>query len=153
QVKSLADSGVHYAAAALADKDTLAGTLSGNPFDNQGAFQGVIVQPNDLPYRQGRFSLVAPPDPDLSGLGSSSSFRYGGEDEGGKITLNPLLAVASSGQLALTLLMKLPNMTEECAEAILDWIVPDDEPRANGAENDYSSALSKPYRCKNGPLD
>src|SRR5204863_189714 len=51
------------------------------------------------------------------------------------------------------ILMKLPNMTEEIADAIIDWIDADDNPRPNGAESATYSGMTPPYRCKNGPLD
>jgi DNA uptake protein ComE-like DNA-binding protein len=44
-------------------------------------------------------------------------------------------------------------MTEEIADAIIDWIDADDLPRTNGAEDDYYTGLQPPYHCKNGPLD
>jgi type II secretory pathway component PulK len=50
-------------------------------------------------------------------------------------------------------LMKLPGMTEEIADSILDWIDPDDEPREFGAESEYYSQLDPPYAPKNGPLE
>ena len=49
-------------------------------------------------------------------------------------------------------LMKLPGMTLEIADAILDWMDADDIPREFGAEVDYYSALSTPYLPRNGPL-
>src|SRR5262249_361224 len=58
------DSGVHFAAAALATRDTLASTLQNNPFNNPAVFQDVVVRSDDNPYLQGRFSLIALPDPD-----------------------------------------------------------------------------------------
>src|SRR5207247_1078297 len=51
------------------------------------------------------------------------------------------------------MLMTLPNMQDDIANSILDWMDPDDEPRSNGAENDYYQTLPNPYRAKNGPLD
>jgi hypothetical protein len=39
------------------------------------------------------------------------------------------------------------------ADAILDWLDPDDEPRELGAEVDYYSGLTPPYGAKNGPVD
>src|SRR5262245_59247373 len=90
-----------------------------------------------------------PDDPNASGQG----FRFGVIDESGKINLNALLQIDSSGRVAHDMLMAPANMTQEIADAILDWLDPDDEPRANGAENSYYQALSPPYRCKNGPLD
>src|SRR5947207_2464686 len=64
-----------------------------------------------------------------------------------------VLKLDSSGSVAQRLLMAIPNMTEDIANSILDWIDPDEDTRSNGAENDYYSTLSSPYRCKNGPLD
>jgi len=58
---------------------------------------------------------------------------------------------ASSG--ARGILMNLPGMTEEIADAILDWIDADDQPRQYGAESEYYSTLNPPYQPKNGPLD
>ena len=49
--------------------------------------------------------------------------------------------------------MALPNMTDDVANSILDWLDPDDTPRSDGAEDDYYSSLPNPYHCKNGPLD
>src|SRR5262245_56776113 len=52
QALVLADSGIHWAAAALSNPDTLANVLNGNPYDNSTAFQGVLVQDNDQPRRR-----------------------------------------------------------------------------------------------------
>ena len=50
-------------------------------------------------------------------------------------------------------LMKLPNMTEEIADAIIDWRDTDDTVSGLGAENAYYQALTPGYACKNGPFD
>ncbi len=50
------------------------------------------------------------------------------------------------------LLMGLPGMTEEIADAILDYMDEDDEPREFGAERDAYASLEPPYEPKNGPL-
>ena len=80
--------------------------------------------------------------------------RHGLEDESSRLNLNVLLIldkqVAGSGR---TLLMGLPGMTEDVADAILDWLDPDDEPRELGCEVEYYSGLSPPYAAKNGPVD
>jgi DNA uptake protein ComE-like DNA-binding protein len=52
-----------------------------------------------------------------------------------------------NGQAAL---MELPGMTLEIADAILDWLDADDEPRAYGCERSYYSGLNPPYAPKNG---
>lgn len=152
QARALADSGVHYTAALLSNPDSFTNTLNSNPYDNSQAFQGIIVHPSDSPRFQGRCSVVARLGPDDT-ASSSQSYRFGVTDEAGKINLNALMQLDSSGKIAHDMLMLLPNMTEDIANAILDWIDPDDEPRSNGAESSYYSSLTPAYRCKNGPLD
>jgi type II secretory pathway component PulK len=152
QARAAAASGVYYTAAMLADKDTFTGTLGGNPYDNSGTFQNITLGDDVNGRAPARFSVVAPLSPDEA-PSDASSFRYGVTDESGKINLNMLLQLDPSGTVAHDMLMKLPNMTEDVADAIIDWIDPDDEPRANGAESQYYSGLSPSYRCKNGPLD
>jgi type II secretory pathway component PulK len=152
QARSLARSGVNYAAALLSNPDALTNTLNGNPYDNPAAFRDIIVQASDQPRFQGRFSIAAP----LSGddpLSGSNAFRFGVMDESGKINLNTFMQLDSSGTVLQNILMNLPNMTEDVANSIIDWIDSDDEPRSNGAENDYYSAQSPPYQARNGPPD
>jgi DNA uptake protein ComE-like DNA-binding protein len=48
--------------------------------------------------------------------------------------------------------MALPGMTEPLADAILDWIDTDDNPRAQGAEALDYSRMGYPYGPRNGPL-
>jgi DNA uptake protein ComE-like DNA-binding protein len=151
EVKALADSGVHYAAALLGDPNTLSGTLNNNLFDNPSAFRDQVVGGGDAP---GRFSIVSPLEPDAAATGGGNQpYRFGFSDESGKINLNALLTLDSSGQVGHDLLMQLPNMTDDIANCILDWLDPDSDPRTNGAEDDYYSSLSPPVHCKNGPLD
>jgi hypothetical protein len=52
-----------------------------------------------------------------------------------------------------TLLMALPGMTEDVADAILDWMDEDEEARDYGAEfDDYYSTLQPAYEPRNGPI-
>ncbi len=51
------------------------------------------------------------------------------------------------------LLMGLPNMTEQIADSILDWIDEDDQPREFGAENEYYQQLANPYDAANKNLE
>jgi type II secretory pathway component PulK len=150
QARALAASGVQYAAAVLSNPNSFSTVLNSNPYDNPQAFHGVIVQPSDQPRFQGRFSIVSPLDPDQSTNGSQP-FRYGVVDESGKININALMQL--NPDMAHNMLLNLPNMTEGIANSILDWIDADDDPRPGGAENDYYSGLTPPYRCKNGPLN
>ncbi|HVA47155.1 MAG TPA: hypothetical protein VNH11_12375 [Pirellulales bacterium] len=48
-------------------------------------------------------------------------------------------------------LLYLPGMTIDIADAILDWLDPDDVPRTYGAERDYYSSYN--YAPKNGPFE
>jgi type II secretory pathway component PulK len=152
QARAAAASGVYYAAALVSDKDSYTGALGSNPYDNAGIFQGITLGVGETPRSQAQFSVIAPLSPDESPA-DASSFRYGVTDESAKINPNALMQVDPTGNVLHDALMKLPNMTEDVADAIVDWIDPDDEPRANGAENSYYMGLSPGYRCKNGPLD
>jgi type II secretory pathway component PulK len=154
QTRALADSGIHYVAALLSDPNAVTNTLNGNPYENPTIYQDVLVMPDpNGGQRNGRFSVVALRNPD-DPAATTSPYRFGVADEAGKINLNSLLALDNGqGNVALTMLMNLPNMTEDIANAILDWLDPDDTPRTNGAENDYYTSLDPPYQCKNGPLD
>jgi len=149
QARMNADSGVHYVAAKLASDG-----LGGNPWDNAGAFQNVAVGNPDARGKQGRFTILSLRSPEETSSGGGQAFVYGCQDEASKINLNGLLALdKGKGDIAMQILMALPNMTQDIAAAILDWMDPDDTPRPSGAENEYYSILATPYRCKNGPLD
>ncbi|HLJ93245.1 MAG TPA: type II secretion system protein GspK, partial [Gemmataceae bacterium] len=151
QARALAESGIDYAAAILSNPDTFANTLNSNPYSNP-LFQGITVQEGRNPRLQGRFSIVAPLGPDDT-PSDAQPYRFGVGDECGKINLNTLLKLDSSGQKAHDILLMLPNMTEDVANSILDWLDPDDDTRTNGAESDYYGGLNPGYRAKNGPLD
>jgi type II secretory pathway component PulK len=152
QARALADSGIHYAAALLSNPDTFTNTLNSNPYDNPVVFQSQAVN-GDFPRGQGRFTILAlqaPDDPSFQGQPT----RFGVTDEAGKINLNALLMLDPTGQVGHDMLMKLPNMTEDVANSILDWLDSSTtSPRTNGAKDEYYMSLDPPYRCKNGPLD
>ena len=149
QCRALADSGLEVAKHLLTlTADEL--QEAGGQYDNSQRLRGVLVVDDDNPRNRGRFSMIAPNVKD----GSLAGVRYGFEDESTRLNLNTLSladqAVENGGR---ALLLALPGMTEEIADAILDWLDEDDEPREFGAEADYYSGLSPPYAPKNGPLD
>src|SRR5262245_20192976 len=149
QARAFAASGVQYVAALLA----AGGEQASNPWDNPEQFQNIEVPTGGQNPRTGRFSVFSVRSPDDVAAGNTG-VRYGVTCEAGKINLNAILALdKNKGDAGKKLLMALPNMTEDIADAILDWLDPDDTPRVNGAENDYYTGLDPPYRCKNGPLD
>lgn len=125
-------------------------TNNGGWFDNPSWFSGMVVHESADPLETGQFSVIAPDWSDFS----NSVVRYGLENESAKLNVNSLLladkTVENGGR---QLLMGLPGMTEDIADAILDWLDADDEPREFGAENEYYTTLSPPYTTKNGPLE
>ena len=140
-------------AALVGNPDAMTNTLNGNPYDNPQVFQSVVVTDTGS-GRPGAFtilSLLSPDDPNAT----SQPYRFGVADEAGKINVNALLALDNGkGDVGYQILMDLPNMTEDVANSILDWLDPSsDTPRSDGAKDDYYSALNPPYHCKNGPID
>jgi hypothetical protein len=124
---------------------------AGGTFDNPDRFRGVPVVADDDPNARASFAVMAPNLDDMGNLGGT---RYGLEDESTRLNLNTLLiAEKTTPDAGRTFLMALPGMTEDVADAILDWLDADDEPRELGAEIDYYSAQSPPYAPKNGPLE
>lgn len=79
--------------------------------------------------------------PNLSGDGK---YDFGLTEEAGKINLN---------ESSLEILLKLPGMTSELANSIIDWRDENEEVSTGGAENEYYLLLSDPYQCKNKKLE
>jgi hypothetical protein len=150
QTRQFVDSGVEWTRLLLARGTAELRDLNGI-YDNPELFQGIVVKQSELPDEIGLFSIVAP-GMDDSGL--QSSFRFGLTDQSSRLNLN-ILTLADQFQEngGRLILMALPNMDEYTADAILDWIDEDDEPREFGAEFEYYSALDYPYAPKNGQPD
>lgn len=150
QSKFLVDSGADSIRVFLSqnDEDIVA---AGGVFDNPAAFQAVMVYQDESEGLIGHYTVISP---SLDDRGVPSGFRYGLTDESTRLNLNVVLLadnlLPNGGR---TLLMTLPGMTEDIADAILDWIDEDDEPRDYGAEFDYYASLDPPYAPKNGPLE
>jgi type II secretory pathway component PulK len=145
------DSGPYHFAAHVADPDAFEGVLNGNPFDNPGSFQSVMVSEGQSARSMGRFSLVRL-DYGEPATAGSLPLKYGATDETSKLNINALYALDTSGRVLHDALMKLENMTDDIAWSIVDWIDPDEEPNAGGAEAN-TTAREPPYQCKNAPLD
>jgi len=86
--------------------------------------------------------------------GGGATGTGGGTGTGGSTASSGASTTSASGSASepANPLLGLPNMTSELADAILDFIDEDDDPRSAGAESDYYQSLSPPYRAKNGPL-
>lgn len=141
----------------------------GGVYNNAQLFQAVVASTGIDGMTPSNFSVIAP---DLDEMGMYGGIRFGLQNESARLNINtlvileknsaalvPALAVAGEAaedvdttNIAVSLLLALPGMTEEIAEAILDWIDEDDEMRPYGAEIDYYSTLATPYSPSNGPL-
>jgi len=148
RVKGFAESGVHYTAALLSNPEHWENILSNNPFDNEDVFGAVpVMGGNGAPA--GYFSLIAPLNPDDGGSGGAH--RYGVTDETGKININALMKRDPSGDQLFEILKKLPNMNDDIAASIVDWV--DDNTDVYGSGQGAEDYSGSGYRAKNGPLD
>jgi len=112
--------------------------------DTQG-WQG----PNDLwATNPDRFYEIALGDGAFTVLHPSyaddGKLQWGLEDEASKININ---------YATKEILMKLPRMTEEIADSIIDWRDQDENPGPSGAESGYYAGLNPAYSCKNAPFE
>jgi hypothetical protein len=146
QARVAAASGVNYVAALLADPTTRADLLGGS-LNNPTLFQGIAVRTDSAkPRKDAFFSIVA-----FDTFGDSAGQRYGITDEGGKLNINALIKLDPTGEVLYNALMKLPDMTPEIADAIVDWVDADDNVRPSGAESaDYGD---RGYSVKSRPLN
>ena len=74
--------------------------------------------------------------PDAS---NDDTLAYGLTDEAGKVDLN----TADSA-----VLLRLPGMTQEMVDSIIDWRDADGAPTGTGGEDDYYLSLPEPYHCR-----
>jgi type II secretory pathway component PulK len=148
QARAYADSGIHFAMAALASPDTISSLLGNNPYNNAGVFRNHAVG-GDSP---GFFTLVAPQY--TSDGGATGQVQYGVIDESSKININAVMVADPTGKKLNTMLMLLPNMTSEIAASIVNWMLPASAtPISGGATSDYYNGLSPPYNAKGGPVE
>ena len=160
-----ADSGIEYVAAILDRRsDRFLLDINHNP----ELFQGVVMRPSERVRGQARFSVIAAVESDPT----FSSIRFGLVDESGKLNLDSLLpkqrkklraeaefdtdpivkseSERAAEDLPRMQLLKIPGMTHELADAILDWLDEDDVPRQYGAESEYYVSFNRSPR--NGPI-
>lgn len=141
----------------------------GGVFNNPQMFQAVTVTSGQEGLTPSNFSILAP---NMDADGSYAGVRFGLQDESARLNINALTVLeentaalsalasattdvgddATSASIAVSLLMTLPGMTEDIADAIMDWLDEDDETRALGAEAADYNILNPPYSPANGPL-
>lgn len=153
QARMLVDSGVDALRLFLM-KDRPTQTELGGHFDNPMYFQAQLVLDDPEPGLRGRFTVLAPLL-DEQGY-AAGGLRYGLENESARVNVNALVWLEKQPTMegaGRDLLMALPNMTEDIADAIMDYVDEDAEPREFGAEDEYYLSLDPPYAPKNAPLD
>jgi type II secretory pathway component PulK len=92
----------------------------------------------EVPLGDGAFTIFRPTYDD------TQTVLWGLDDEASKVNLNTA---------PKEILLKLPNMTEEIVDAIIDWRDADSTPSASGAESSYYNGLTPPYNCKSQPFE
>ncbi len=148
QARATAESGVEAVRVFLSD-DAAARTAAGGWYDNSNLFHGIAVNDARQARDRSRFTVVVP----AGEMGLPGEVRYGLEDESAKINLNALAAEDFDEDAAREMLLSLPGMTEDTADAMLDWIDADATPRLFGAEAEHYSSLDPPCTPKNAPLE
>lgn len=141
----------------------------GGLYNNPSMFQAITVSSGIDGVTPANFTVVAP---GMSETGTLAGIRFGLQNESARLNINtltvleensdlivPTLALTGADteevdaeNLAVSLLMALPGMTEDVADAILDWLDSDDEMRPFGAELEYYTTLPTPYSPANGPI-
>ncbi len=102
--------------------------------DNPGAFRERLVF--DDGSERWFFSVFSP-------SATRGEVRHGLTDEASKLNVNFAPAAAFE---------KLPRVSATMAAALVDFLDADDIPEPEGAEQEYYSALARPYTIRNGPL-
>lgn len=170
QARMLAESGVESLRITLMKEPEELYDLGGL-YDNEDLFCGYIVTDGTIAMTGpttgeestsrgsydlrdvGRFSVIAPALDDDGGF-YGELIRYGLEDESTKFNLRWLIQTETQMPgYGRTLLLRLPGMTEEIADALLDYLDEDDEVRDYGAESEYYEGLDPPYYPRNGMPD
>ncbi len=79
------------------------------------------------------------------------------EDENAKININKIVKEGGEENEmivnAVARLLERAEIDMAILNSIIDWIDPNDNAKAEGAEDNYYESLDPPYPCKNGPLD
>lgn len=144
--RAFAESGLELAAATIGAPESSNDEFS---YNNPERFQAQLMREGETERGQGYFAVVAAVE---SGSGKGG-IRFGLMDESGRINLNAIVAMEMGDEDTRNMLMYLPNMTEELADAILDYIDEDTSIREFGVENDYYLDQDPPHTAKDRPLE
>ncbi|MEO0529873.1 MAG: hypothetical protein AAF266_04760 [Planctomycetota bacterium] len=148
KARATAESAIDLLRVYLAQDDSTI-DQDGGWYENPARFRAMLVEDGIADELRTRAAVIAPRWGSLRQEGG----RFGLEDDSGRLNLNTLLVTETREEGAgRAQLLRLPGMTEAIADAILDWIDEDDQPRSQGAERDYYSTLDTPLLPANGPL-
>ena len=129
QLRLHAESGIEAVAALLDGRDSLRG--------DERRFRDVQISDTEFGFAAFRITTHR-------GFEDGTA-PFGILDESSKINLNALPLVDFKRTFARRQLRPLPSMTDQLADAILDWMDEDNEPSEFGAESSYYSSLNPPY--------
>jgi type II secretory pathway component PulK len=130
-----AQSGVNYCRTVLAADDPSADSLAAQT-------DWVQVEDGQTGAIEWQYPVSSPPSVELDIPGFSVNAVI--EDESSRLNVNTADKAA---------LMRLPGITEEAADAILDWRDADEQQRPLGAESDYYLSLPSPYEAADRAFD
>lgn len=140
QLRACADSGAEYAAAQIDTLEPLQLHVDENRFRDR-----MLINSATASHRC-RFTICSLDDH----ADARQRVRYGPTDETTRLNVNLLRTIDQ--RIAKQLLLALPEMNEQIADAILDWLDEDDKPRDYGAEADDYRALGSLSMPRNGPI-
>ncbi|MCA9063253.1 MAG: general secretion pathway protein GspK [Planctomycetaceae bacterium] len=147
RARMMAESAIEYAAIKIAEHTADPSTV--NLFHDSGTFRGQFIEEDPIARGQVRFSVVTP-------SAEAVAPRFGLSSENGRFNINRIVEFDQDEDETTdpyTALSYLPGMTEDIANAILDWIDSDDVRRTGGAETDDYKLLAVPYEARNAPLE
>ena len=150
EARMAAESAIEYAAIQIGQLQT---EQTEDVFHNPGLFRGQVLSEVDNARGQCRFTILVPNE--LSS-GEGSSVRFGLARETAKFNINRLTEFEGDDDDTTTpydAISFVPGMTEEIANAILDWIDSDEERRVGGAESADYQGLAIPYSARNAPME
>lgn len=159
KARSAANSGVDYLVALIEDRRRR-GIWSESLYDNPLRFRNIPVSASSAARNRTAFQFSVISDGVDGDHSRSGDIRFGLSDEAARLNLNSwpwVVHLLQDPETELPLtdrnpLIAFPGMTPEIADAILDWIDPDNEPRPNGAEEGYYLSMRPSYRPRNGPM-
>lgn len=150
EARMAAESAIEYAAIQIGQLQT---EQTQDVFHNPAQFRAQIMTEVDNPRGQCRFSILVPNE--LSSA-QGTSVRFGLARETARFNINRLTEFEGDDDDSTTpydAISWIPGMTEDIANAIMDWIDSDEERRVGGAESADYQGLAVPYSARNAPME